>query len=434
MSEDIEVRLGELKGVAIPDPDVAHFKRLAGKSRAWKHRFFWAMAVSAVVVVGVSWPAAGPSVILGSPPTTSSRQLQTLASDADLDGCALDCQSCAGDEGFAARHLSVAWCVETGDSRTEPVVDEMHVYLTTEDEVVARSRTTGEVAWATNVGNALTSQPVVHNGLLYVADLSSRALTALDSLSGAIVWRVGGPDDLDQVGSSPREHAGQHLVAFQDSVYTTTPSREVVAYEADTGQERWRVANVGNPWAPVVATQYATVVQTAFGVVGLSPSSGDEIWRWEGVVNPYLEDRGDGFLAVTVEGELILAGSASGDVIWSSLLYTADDAATVGLSAIEAGDVGFAIALDNGLVQLVDPLSGEVIWSYTAPSRPVGLAIHERYIYVTTAEGLSVLAVADGQLEFSIGSEQESVSRAIVSGQTVFWGADGTTLSAFEAD
>ena len=154
------------------------------------------------------------------------------------------------------------------------------------DVLVSLDAATGAERWRAPLeGFAQATGPAIADGTVYVPvqsleDEDSGYVLAVDGASGAERWRStveGSPDRPLAVGGD-RVYLG---------LWSGSSERDtLVALETATGQEAWRVPEVGG--APVVAGDlvYAAGGKVRWGgteLVALDARSGDERWRLHGV-------------------------------------------------------------------------------------------------------------------------------------------------------
>jgi alcohol dehydrogenase (cytochrome c) len=87
--------------------------------------------------------------------------------------------------------------------------------------------------WAMNEGGANEPTPIVHNGIMFLAN-TGNIVQALDAKSGELIWenRVG-PDLGGGLG------AIRSLGLYEDKVYLATTDSRILALEAKTGKIAW---------------------------------------------------------------------------------------------------------------------------------------------------------------------------------------------------
>ena len=100
-------------------------------------------------------------------------------------------------------------------------------------------------AWAMNEGGANEPTPIVHNGIMFLAN-TGNIVQALDARTGELIWenRIG-------PGISGGLGAMRSLALYQDKVYFATTDAHLVALDARTGKTS------GKPASPITAKGYS---------------------------------------------------------------------------------------------------------------------------------------------------------------------------------
>jgi outer membrane protein assembly factor BamB len=275
-----------------------------------------------------------------------------------------------------------------------PAATERLVYVTvsgwvgdadgpTTSALVALDAETGDEAWRARTGNlvgAMATSPIVHGDTVYVADPDG-IVYAHDARTGARRWtatasRSDGALSLPDVWTPTASGSGA-LAVGDGMAYVVNGAGVLVALDAATGDERWRVAVPERfriaPDLVVPAAVAETVVLRIRGVdessAGPAPTSivaaleaATGATRWE--------ERGTlGFGEVAVGGALVLvprpgdgAGSLvaldvkSGERRWE---VTGPRGAFVALSV--GDDVAYVAAQDEAM-RAVDLRSGDGLW------------------------------------------------------------------------
>lgn len=176
-----------------------------------------------------------------------------------------------------------------------PAVHDGAVYVGVHEEVFALDLETGERDWQRNVGDRAGAAPTATDDRLYVPTESR--LRALDPSTGDEVWQLEGRFR----GSSPAVDGETIYVAGrvpQDGEHVP----KVVALDAATGEERWRVEPPGlAPGSPVVTDDLVYVTADGTRLYALDAGSGEVRWS--------LEFGWDlGTPALTPDGLLVSAG------------------------------------------------------------------------------------------------------------------------------
>jgi polyvinyl alcohol dehydrogenase (cytochrome) len=169
-----------------------------------------------------------------------------------------------------ASGLEERWRVQFGDGATStPVVFDGTVYFGSWDgNVFAADAKTGEIRWQNHVTSMMVrSTPLVTKDRVFAA--AGYHLVALDRVTGNVLWRKQletNPAAL--IESSPKLVDGLLIIGVS-SVEISIPKEDytfigaVVAIDAETGQEVWRVETTGNDTGPCPGGAGASVWSSA---------------------------------------------------------------------------------------------------------------------------------------------------------------------------
>lgn len=91
-------------------------------------------------------------------------------------------------------------------------------------------------SWAMNEAGANQPMPLVHNGVMYLAN-TANMMQALDAATGELIWEHQvGPNAIQGFGSV------RNIAIYGDKVFLATNDARLVAFEARTGKVAWDVA------------------------------------------------------------------------------------------------------------------------------------------------------------------------------------------------
>ena len=188
-----------------------------------------------------------------------------------------------------------------------PVTDEMLAHPDPGDWLMARRNyqawsyspltqiTAGNVAdlrlewvWAMNDGGANQPTPIVHNGIIYLAN-TSNTIQALDGRTGDLIWenRIG-PDATIAYGAT------RSIAIYQDKVFLATTDAHLVALDARTGKIVWdtviadKKKGYSNTSGPIVI--HGKIVQGLMGcdrykeggcfISAYDAATGKQLWKF----------------------------------------------------------------------------------------------------------------------------------------------------------
>jgi len=145
--------------------------------------------------------------------------------------------------------------------------------------------------WAMNDGGANQPTPIVHNGIIYLAN-TSNTVQALDGRTGELIWENHiGPDATIAYGAT------RSLAIYQDKVFLATTDAKMIALDARTGKVVWETAiadrkkGYGNTSGPMVIG--GKVLQGLMGcdkykedgcfISAYDAATGKQLWKFETV-------------------------------------------------------------------------------------------------------------------------------------------------------
>ncbi|WP_240757009.1 outer membrane protein assembly factor BamB family protein [Roseicella aquatilis] len=253
----------------------------------------------------------------------------------------------------------------------------------------------------------LVGPPVLADGTLFVADAVGR-VTAMDAASGRERWSFDSRPEDDRQGA-----LGAGLAHEGGVLYVVTGLAEAMALDAATGAPGWRVPLPAPArGAPTVAGGRLFVPTIENHLVALSAANGDKLWthRAQPVTTMML-----GLPAPAVEGEVVVAGFASGELValraqdgklsWSEALSSsrgggmADIAAITALPVIDRGRV-FAAGL-GGLAISIDLRSGRRLWERDVAVAETPWVAGDWLFLVTSDANLACIGREDGRVRWA---------------------------------
>lgn len=203
----------------------------------------------------------------------STEQLDSATSPTSGDGLVIlgtgGGELVALDSATGARH----WRVRISSAAVhDPAFVDKTVYVTAGDGTIAAvSAVDGTQIWAINVGADPTGTPSVSAGIVFVGSRSAEAggrLRALDATTGSVLWQTNEP------GFSPSV-SGDLAISGSDAGL-------IVARDARTGVERWRVATGGQARGPaIVGSTVFFSVDLGRWVGALELATGRLLWRYD---------------------------------------------------------------------------------------------------------------------------------------------------------
>ena len=150
-----------------------------------------------------------------------------------------------------------------------PLIVGDRVYLASDHVVYALDLRSGELIWQTATGSegAFMGSPAFDNGVIYTT--GGRLLLALEADTGKEIWRV------------EKDEMFLGLAVANETIYVGNWDHHLYAFDQSTGEERWNFQADGEFWsAPAVA---ADVVYTGNNnsVYALNTQTGELIWTYK---------------------------------------------------------------------------------------------------------------------------------------------------------
>ena len=145
--------------------------------------------------------------------------------------------------------------------------------------------------WAMNDGGANQPTPIVHHGVIYLAN-TSNTVQALDGRTGELIWENHiGPEATLAYGAT------RSLAIYQDKVFLATTDAKLIALDARTGKVVWETVIADNKKAysntsgPIVV--HGKVIQGLMGcdrykedgcfISAYDALTGKQLWKFETV-------------------------------------------------------------------------------------------------------------------------------------------------------
>jgi outer membrane protein assembly factor BamB len=277
------------------------------------------------------------------------------------------------------------WTFESPNlgAMTGPTVDDGAVFLTDgAGAALSIDAATGSQRWSTALQISSASTFVVGNGLAYVGGNSAgdvSVLVALDAKTGQERWRVTIPGA-----------AGVHNPAYADGVvYFGTESGTLEAVTADTGQKIWTATYAGNPASAVVVggTAYFGIANSPTGpLVALDAKTGEQQWQIGGGFQSPAVDAGIAYVS-GIAGVVAALRTSDATEVWHVQLPGA-----VVPPAVADGIV-YVAAQNPNLVYALDAKTGGVLWTEPLDAPPACCVAPSHGLLFAAAQSGKVTAI-----------------------------------------
>ena len=285
------------------------------------------------------------------------------------------------------------------------------------------------VAWRRDVGagSSKTTQimaPIVaNNGRVFVLDGES-TVTAVDSSTGAVVWRANmKPDErepssgllglplISTGGGAVTGGFGGGVAVAGDRVFVASGYRTVAALDAGTGAVIWtKRVDVPIHSAPTVAGGRVYVIDIDNQMIAFDAATGDQNWTYRGISEPARVMRapsaavtGDTVIAPFSSGEVVALRASNGQQLWQQVLSrTSRTSALSEIRDIAGRPVvsrGFVYAVSHsGVLASMDIRSGQPRWQLPIAGVNAPLPVGD-VVYVVSKDGeLTVVNRDSGQV------------------------------------
>lgn len=315
--------------------------------------------------------------------------------------------------------LEKLWRVEVGQGHSGPVVAGDRIFLFARDDggeaVEARRLGDGSPVWRRSYATAYRvapearwhgrgpfSTPAVANGVLYTYGIAE-VLSAWRAADGELLWRR----DFGEEFSKPWAHYGTSLSPVVADgmviVHAGGPGAgALVALDAGTGEERWRISGEGPPYGSAIVSEIDGARQlvslTQNRLIGVDVASGALLWsrpfevEWDNTVQTPLVAGGVLVMAALrtpARGFRVRHGTGGWtvDVAWETL----ESAIAYTSPVLIDGRVWGFSHLDGGRLYRLDPKSGRIDWR--------GRPRHGEHASLVAAGERLLVFTDDGRLE-----------------------------------
>lgn len=247
---------------------------------------------------------------------------------------------------------------------------------------------TPTVVWSKDLGNGIDGfysklHPAVAYDKVFAANRQG-LVSAFEKDTGKEVWSTNFAVFEDQSWTSfitnlwddgtPAKLAGGLTVAYE-TVFFGTENGEVIALDANTGEQKWKSVVKGEVLASPAVEGGVVVVNTGSGFVfALDAGTGEEVWAFESDVPP-LSLRGvsspaavnGGAIIGTATGKLVVNILESGQTAWEQVVSAAtgvtelERIVDIDSQPLVSGGIIYVISYDGSLAA-VELRTGRVVW------------------------------------------------------------------------
>jgi outer membrane protein assembly factor BamB len=271
-----------------------------------------------------------------------------------------------------------------GNGNSSPVVWGDRIFLTTGQtggrrlSILAFRRSDGELLWETDVApggreyvhpkNGPAAATPVTDGERVYASFGSRGLVAVD-FDGNRLWHaeVGQIDNYHGPAGSPLLYRDR-IIVYQDQ----RGGGFVAAYDTRTGAQVWRTARAasvgwGTPVAVRVGDHDELIVSSQRLVQSYNPSTGEELWRCDGMLREVIPTPAVGHgLVYCASGRagptLAIRPGGRGDVTRTHVEWSTTRGSPFVPSPMVHGDYLYQINDMSSIITCLNARTGETVW------------------------------------------------------------------------
>ncbi len=270
------------------------------------------------------------------------------------------------------------------------------------------------IAWKRDIGagsgktREIMAPAVADNNRVFVLDGES-TVTAVDSTTGAVVWRV----NVHPAGRQrDRDGFGGGVAVGGDKVFVSSGYRTMTALDQATGAVIWTSpVEVPIHGAPTVSGTRVYVVDVENQLYAFNVATGLQDWSYRGIPEPARTMRaaspavtGDTVIAPFSSGEVVAVRASTGQSVWQQVLSrTSRTSALSEIRDIAARPVisrGMVYAISHsGVLSAMDIRSGAPKWTLPIGGVSAPLPVGE-VVYVVSKEGELTVVNRDSGLVY----------------------------------
>jgi len=307
------------------------------------------------------------------------------------------------------------WTLELPDDRRMLALDR-GVFVASEGTLM-RLSATGTVQWTVDSHSAYRSDLAAAADAVY--HISSNTLESYDPASGETVWSNRIPD----VGILFVNNVTAESIFVGEMTDDPSASLPVLAFDAETGEERWRT-ETGMDMGSTISHGLWLIVSIVDGVTALDTATGDVQWEHSPGIDydSALRVVGDTLCVITndtVTGHSLPDGTS----VWEQTLPA--DGQFIAQSSPNSATAGMLYIADDGAnLTALDATTGDEQWGVDTNLRGEGyegMALESGSLIYHSGTALASYDAMDGKQQwmYSLGSEYEA-SQPLIADGTVF--------------
>lgn len=325
-------------------------------------------------------------------------------------------------EGKLPLSSRVLWEKTYASITSSPVVHEGVLYIAAKDSKLrAITMATREEAWTADMAYEMGGTPAVDASGVFIGTYKGVEYK-LSLLDGSIVWR----------GTTGKKIvAGTSL--SESAVFTGSTDNYVYAFKKDTGERLWRVATKGTVWGTPVfngTTVFAGSLDKSF--YAIDAATGKLVWRkqFRSAVYSSPAVSGTAVFVGTSNGSLLALDTATGNELW---VFVAPKGVN---GRIYADDMSVYFGCDDGNIYVVDAKTGAVRWTYKTNAEVLGgVAVADGILYAVSYDTfVYALDASNGTLLWKAQMSDKIYATPLVSGSGLVVADMKGLVRVFETD
>ena len=286
------------------------------------------------------------------------------------------------------------------------VIGEVMIAAADDGAIYGIDKRSGERVWMHLADSAVYSQPIVAGDNVVYAT-ANNDLIAINAATGEPIWDE--PYHMD-AGIYPS------LASWEDTVFFMTSDRRVNSLNVNTKRQAWRPHDFGSLGPRSEMTVFGDTIYVTSGNYVSALRAGTGRARWSTILPSNLiyapAASPDGVACVTDDGRMYFLDSI-GQLVFRT---------GVDLRSIPAAGPSFVgsdviVPTANGMLNLIDPLSGEMKWNFLVPPMIKGMKMSD--------------SGAEGENEMVI-KYVSAAAPAVVLGDTLVLLAKDGSICAFD--
>ena len=230
---------------------------------------------------------------------------------------------------------------------------------------------TGDSKWSYTLTSGALGQ-IISVGKYVAQALADNKLVAIDPASGKSAWMS---DDPNSPGPQPYNVfdglTGQIAATGNDILYLTQKNEmhclDVITRQEDVWDRPVRFTQLATYAQPVVFNNTIYIVSGSY-LIAVSPKDGTGLWSQPTQMNlsfpPAVSSQG--VFVTSDDGTAMVFGLTDGTPAWQKPI----DLGSFPIQRPTAVGTKFIVPTTNGSIDLIDPATGNLLWSYTI--RPIG--------------------------------------------------------------